>query len=81
MTQEPGATKTLSTILKHSATTSTQQLLQVIAQQNRKIAQLEIEVMQLKAMKLMYRPPGASEHMNVVEYLDNIEERLRCLEK
>jgi hypothetical protein len=81
MTQKPGATPTLSTILKHSATTSTRQLLQVIVQQNRKIAQLEIEIMQLKAMKLMYRPPGANEHMNVVEYLDTIEERLRCLEK
>ena len=81
MTPEPGATTTLSTILKHSATISTPQLLQAIAQQNRKIAQLEIELMQMKAMKLMYRPPGASDHMNIVEYLDNIEERLRCLEK
>lgn len=80
MIPEPGATKTLSTILRNSATISTQQLHQVIAQQNQRIAQLENEIRSLRRMSLMYRPPGTNEHMNIVEYLNTVEERLQCLD-
>lgn len=31
--------------------------------------------------KFMYRPPGHEFHMNLVDYLNQIEERLQTLEK
>lgn len=31
--------------------------------------------------KFMYRPPGQEFHMNLVDYLNQIEERLQKLEK
>lgn len=31
--------------------------------------------------KFMYRPPGREFHMNLVDYLNEIEERLQKLEK
>ena len=31
--------------------------------------------------KMMYRPPGEDVHWNVVEYLDNVDKRLRRLEE
>ena len=77
MTQEPGATKTLSTILKNSATISTQQ---VQALQNELLAlrtrveQQEIELMRLKKMQLYYRPPNAKEHLKLTEALNLIWE-------
>ena len=77
MTQEPGATKTLSTILMNSATTST---LQVQALQNELLAlrtrveQQEMELMKLRKMELYYRPPNEKEHMKLTEALNQIWE-------
>ena len=77
MTQEPGATKTLSTILMNSATISTQQ---VQALQNELLAlrtrveQQEIELLRLKKMQLYYRPPNAKEHLKLTDALNQIWE-------
>ena len=77
MTQEPGATKTLSTILMNSATISTQQ---VQALQNELLAlrtrveQQEIELLRLKKKQLYYRPPNAKEHLKLTEALNLIWE-------
>ena len=77
MTQEPGATKTLSTILKNSATISTQQ---VQALQNELLAlrtrveQQEIELLRLKKMQLYYRPPNAKEHLKLTAALHQLWE-------
>ena len=32
-------------------------------------------------MKLMYRPLGRDEYMNITEYLDEVEGRIQCLEE
>ena len=77
MTQEPGATKTLSTILKNSATISTQQ---VQALQNElkslrtRVEQQEMELMKLRKMELYYRPPSEKEHMKLTEALNQMWE-------
>ena len=77
MTQEPGATKTLSTILKNSATTST---LQVQALQNElralrtRVEQQEMELLRMKKMQLYYRPPNEKEHLKLTEALNQIWE-------
>ena len=77
MTQEPGATKTLSTILKNSATISTQQ---VQALQNElkslrtRVEQQEIELLRLKKMQLYYRPPNAKEHLKLTDALNQMWE-------
>ena len=77
MTQEPGATKTLSTILKNSATISMQQ---VQALQNELLAlrtrveQQEIELLRLKKMQLYYRPPNAKEHLKLTDALNQMWE-------
>ena len=77
MTQEPGATKTLSTILKNSATTST---LQVQALQNElkslrtRVEQQEMELIKLRKMQLYYRPPNAKEHLKLTEALNQMWE-------
>ena len=77
MTQEPGATKTLSTILKNSATISTQQ---VQALQNELLAlrtrveQQEMELMKLRKMELYYRPPNAKEHLKLTDALNQMWE-------
>ena len=77
MTQEPGATKTLSTILKNSATISTQQ---VQALQNElgslrtRVEQQEMEIIKLRKMQLYYRPPNAKEHLKLTEALNQIWE-------
>ena len=77
MTQEPGATKTLSTILMNSATTST---LQVQALQNElralrtRVEQQEMELIKLRKMQLYYRPPNAKEHLKLTEALNLIWE-------
>ena len=78
MTQEPGATKTLSTILKNSATISTQQ---VQALQNElkslrtRVEQQELELMKLRKMELYYRPPNEKEHMKLTEALNQMWEK------
>ena len=75
MTQEPGATKTLSTILMNSATTST---LQVQALQNElralrtRVEQQEMELMKLRKMELYYRPPNEKEHMKLTVALNQL---------
>ena len=77
MTQEPGATKTLSTILMNSATTSMQQ---VQALQNElkslrtRVEQQEIELLRLKKMQLYYRPPNAKEHLKLTDALNQMWE-------
>ena len=77
MTQEPGATKTLSTILMNSATISTQQ---VQALQNELLAlrtrveQQEIELLRLRKMQLYYRPPNAKEHLKLTDALNQMWE-------
>ena len=79
MTQEPGATKTLSTILKNSATIST---LQVQALQNElkslrtRVEQQEMELIKLRKMQLYYRPPNAKEHLKLTEALNQIWEEI-----
>ncbi len=77
MTQEPGATKTLSTILMNSATISMQQ---VQALQNElkslrtRVEQQEIELLRLKKMQLYYRPPNAKEHLKLTDALNQMWE-------
>ena len=77
MTQEPGATKTLSTILMNSATTST---LQVQALQNElrslrtRVEQQEMELIKLRKMQLYYRPPNAKEHLKLTDALNQMWE-------
>ena len=70
MTQEPGATKTLSTILMNSATISTQQV-QALQNELRalrtRVEQQQIELLRLKKMQLYYRPPNAKEHLKLTE--------------
>lgn len=77
MTQEPGATKTLSTILKNSATISMQQ---VQALQNElkslrtRVEQQEMELIKLRKMQLYYRPPNAKEHLKLTDALNQMWE-------
>ena len=77
MTQEPGATKTLSTILMNSATISMQQ---VQALQNElkslrtRVEQQEMELIKLRKMQLYYRPPNAKEHLKLTEALNQMWE-------
>ena len=77
MTQEPGATKTLSTILKNSATISTQQV-QALQNELRalrtRVEQQEIELLRLKKMQLYYRPPNAKEHLKLTDALNQMWE-------
>jgi len=77
MTQEPGATKTLSTILKNSATISTQQV-QALQNELRslrtRVEQQEMELIKLRKMQLYYRPPNAKEHLKLTEALNLIWE-------
>ena len=77
MTQEPGATKTLSTILMNSATISMQQ---VQALQNElkslrtRVEQQEMELIKLRKMQLYYRPPNAKEHLKLTDALNQMWE-------
>ena len=77
MTQEPGATKTHSTILKNSATISTQQV-QALQNELRalrpRVEQQEIELLRLKKMQLYYRPPNAKEHLKLTDALNQMWE-------
>ena len=77
MTQEPGATKTLSTILMNSATISTQQV-QALQNELRslrtRVEQQEMELIKLRKMQLYYRPPNAKEHLKLTEALNLIWE-------
>ena len=77
MTQEPGATKTLSTILMNSATISTQQV-QALQNELRalrtRVEQQEMELLRMKKMQLYYRPPNEKEHLKLTEALNQIWE-------
>ena len=77
MTQEPGATKPLSTILMNSATISTQQV-QALQNELRslrtRVEQQEMELIKLRKMQLYYRPPNAKEHLKLTEALNLIWE-------
>ena len=79
MTQEPGATKTRSTILKNSATISTQQV-QALQNELRalrtRVEQQEIELLRLKKMQLYYRPPNAKEHLKLTDALNQMCEEI-----
>lgn len=78
MTQEPGATKTLSTILRNSATISTQQVLQLQQElENLKqvVEQQQLELMKLRSMQLYYRPPNSEEHLKLQEALNQLWEK------
>ena len=77
MTQEPGATKTLSTILMNSVTISMQQV-QALQNELRalrtRVEQQEIELLRLKKMQLYYRPPNAKEHLKLTDALNQMWE-------
>ena len=79
MTQEPGATKTLSTILMNSATISTQQV-QALQNELRalrtRVEQQEIELQRLKKLQLYYRPPNAKEHLKLTDALNQMWEEI-----
>ena len=79
MTQEPGATKTLSTILKNSATISTQQV-QALQNELRslrtRVEQQEMELIKLRKMQLYYRPPNAKEHLKLTDALNQMWEEI-----
>lgn len=45
------------------------------------IRELKTEVERLKSPQLMYRRPGADAHEKVTDYLDDVDKRLRVLEK
>ena len=77
MTQEPGATKTLSTILMNSATISMQQV-QALQNELRalrtRVEQQEIELLRLKKMQLYYRPPNAKDYLKLTDALNQMWE-------
>lgn len=78
MTQEPGATKTLSTILMHSATTSTQQVQQLqqeLANLKAVVEAQQVELMRLRSMQLYYRPPNSESHLKLQEALNVLWEK------
>tara|TARA_A100001201_G_scaffold83032_1_gene73778 strand:- start:146 stop:394 length:249 start_codon:yes stop_codon:yes gene_type:complete len=78
MTQEPGATKTLSTILRNSATISTQQVLQLqqdLENLKQVVQQQQVELMKLRSMQLYYRPPNSEEHLKLQEALNQLWEK------
>jgi len=78
MTQEPGATKTLSTILMHSATISTQQV-QQLQQELENLKQVvqtqQVELIKLRSMQLYYRPPNSESHLKLQEVLTELWEK------
>lgn len=45
------------------------------------IQSLKNEVERLKSPNLMYRRPGASAHEKITDYLDDVDARLKNLEK
>ena len=78
MTQEPGAMKTLSTILMHSATTSTQQVQQLqqeLANLKAVVETQQVELIRLRSMQLYYRPPNSESHLKLQEVLTELWEK------
>ena len=45
------------------------------------IQSLKNEVERLKSPNLMYRRPGADAHEKITDYLDDVDKRLRVLER
>lgn len=79
MTQEPGATKTLSTILMNSATISMQQaqaLQSELKSLRTRVEQQEIELLKLKKMQLYYRPPNEKEHLKLTDALNQMWKKI-----
>ena len=54
---------------------------QVLERAFQEIRELKTEVERLKSPQLMYRRPGADAHEKVTDYLDDVDKRLRVLEK
>ena len=55
-----------------------EQVLEVAFQE---IRELKAEVERLKSPSFMYRRPGASKHEKITDYLDDVDARLKNLEK
>ena len=55
-----------------------EQVLEIAFQE---IRQLKNEVERLKSPQLMYKRPGADAHEKVTDYLDDVDKRLRVLER
>jgi len=48
----------------------------------KRIERIEEKLNQLPIpFRLMYRPPGEKEHVNIVQYMDEVDKRLKELEK
>ena len=45
------------------------------------LANLQSQISDLQNPQLMYRPPDGEKHVLITDYLDNVEMRLRALEK
>jgi hypothetical protein len=59
-----------------------EQLNQRLSYLEARLAAIEEKLAQIPIpFKLMYRPPGKEEHMNIVQYLDEIDKRLKALEE
>ena len=54
---------------------------QVLERAFQEIRELKTEVERLKSPQLMYRRPGADAHEKVTDYLDDVDKRLRVLER
>ena len=47
-----------------------------------KVKRMEEKLNQLPIpFRLMYRPPGEKEHVNIVQYMDEVDKRLKELER
>ena len=54
---------------------------QVLERAFQEIRELKTEVERLKSPQLMYKRPGADAHEKVTDYLDDVDKRLRVLER
>jgi hypothetical protein len=54
---------------------------QVLEMAFQEIQSLKNEVERLKSPNLMYRRPGADAHEKITDYLDDVDARLKNLEK
>ena len=58
-----------------------QELREILISLQNRIKKLENDIEDLSNMELMYRPPDREDHVNIVQYLNEIEERVKNLEK
>ena len=65
----------------NSSEKSQMNLEQVLEIAFQEIRDLKAEVERLKHPNLMYRRPGASKHEKITSYLDDVDARLKSLEK